>query len=83
MDSQSNNQSIGENSLISKNISQNIPNIKCDMDKATLNLFKGIVRITRIKSINDNKPSIVPTNNLNPEKKFRILLIICITKKNI
>ena len=66
----SNNQSIGENSLISKSISQNIPNIKCDMDKATLNLFKGIVIITRIKSINDNKPSIVPTNNLNPGKKI-------------
>ena len=55
---------------LNKNITYNKDNNNDDIDKSTLNLFKGIVKINRIKSLNENKNQIIKTCSLQNKQKF-------------
>ena len=64
----SNSSEISDESLNKYN--QNNQENNDDEDKDTINLFKGIVKITRIKSVKDNKIPILKSNNLNKGKNI-------------
>ena len=68
----SNSSEISDESLNKYN--QNNQENNDDEDKDTINLFKGIVKITRIKSVKDNKIPILKSNNLNKGKNISNLI---------